>query len=254
MEENNTFLIHLNDYNDLHTIDFKLPVIILAESGGTYNFDVFWGDGNNNTITSWNQPQILHTYASPGDYTVSITGTVTGWRFNNGGGNGIDKSKILNISQWGPLNLGNANGYFYGCNNLSLSLTTGTLDLNGTKDMSYAFAGCSGLTTAPTMNSWNFSGVTATTKMFSGATLFNENIGSWNTSNVKDMSYMFYFARAFNNQSNSSIGLWNVSNVRNMGSLFEEARLFNQSIDSWERTTPDVSTLLNVNIISILSS
>ena len=50
MEENNTFLIHLNDYNDLHTIDFKLPVIILAESGGT---KTDWRIKSKNQITAF---------------------------------------------------------------------------------------------------------------------------------------------------------------------------------------------------------
>jgi surface protein len=224
-----------SNYNQI-----KLPL----ESGGTYNFDVFWGDGGNNTITSWNQPEILHTYTNPGDYTVSITGTVIGWRFNNGGGNGIDKSKILNVHQWGPLNLGKTNSYFYGCDKLNLGLVTDILDLSGTTDMTNAFTNCATLTTVANMGSWNFSGVTATTKMFTGSTLFNENIGGWDTSNVKDMSYMFYSALTFNNQSSSSIGLWDVSNVIDMSDMFNNAIAFNQNLSSW-----DMSNVISTNRI-----
>ena len=35
-------------------------------------------------------------------------------------------------------------------------------------------------------------------EMFSGATVFNQNIGSWNVSGVEDMSEMFEGATAFN--------------------------------------------------------
>ena len=66
-------------------------VELALESGGTYNFDVYWGDGTNNTITSWNQAQVTHTYDSQGEYTINIKGTIVGWSFNDGG----DKEKLL---------------------------------------------------------------------------------------------------------------------------------------------------------------
>lgn len=52
----------------------KLPLIDV----GTYNFVVNWGDGNQDTITSWNQAETTHTYTSTGDYVITITGVLTG--------------------------------------------------------------------------------------------------------------------------------------------------------------------------------
>ena len=76
----------------------RLPL----ESGGTYNFDVDWesDDKVDETITAWDQA--IHTYASAGTYTITISfpnksSRLSGWRFNYGG----DRLKILNISQWG---------------------------------------------------------------------------------------------------------------------------------------------------------
>lgn len=45
----------------------QLPLNVL----GTYNFFIDWGDGTQNIITSWNQPEILHTYATGGVYTIT---------------------------------------------------------------------------------------------------------------------------------------------------------------------------------------
>jgi hypothetical protein len=53
------------------------------ELGGVYNFEVNWGDGNSTIINNWNDPNINHTYSSSGNYTINITGTIKGWRFNN---------------------------------------------------------------------------------------------------------------------------------------------------------------------------
>jgi hypothetical protein len=68
----------------------RLPL----ESSGTYNFKVDWGDGSASTITTWNDVNTIHTYAAAGTYTLTIVGTITGFRFNNSG----DREKIINIS------------------------------------------------------------------------------------------------------------------------------------------------------------
>jgi len=151
----------------------KLPL----ESSGTYNFNITWGDGNNSTITSWNQSEVTHTYSTQGEYTLKINGTIVGFRFNNGG----DARKILNIESWGPLRVGNNGGYFYGAINLKFN-GTDTLNLTGTTNL---------------------------THMFHLALLFNGDISNWDTSQVIDMGSMFYNATSFN----QNISMWCVTNV-----------------------------------------
>src|SRR5262249_46334986 len=146
---------------------------------GTYNFTAQWGDGNQSTITAYNQAAVTHTYASAGTYTVTITGTIKGFQFSGSG----DGPKLLNISGWGPLNLGNGGNYFSGASNLTITATD-NLDLTGTTTLTYAFNNCASLTTVPSMNSWNTSAVTDMSYMFYGTSLFNQNIGSWDTSSV----------------------------------------------------------------------
>ena len=224
---------------------FTLPIY----NGGTYDFLVHWGDGSTDNITAFDDAAVTHTYAAADTYEINITGTITGWRFNNAG----DKTLINDVKNWGPLRLGNLNGYFNGCTNLTVSATD-ILDLTGTIDLSAAFYSCSSLTTVPSMNSWNTAAVTnmnymfqsATafnqdigswntaavtnmSSMFQSATAFNQNIGSWNTAAVTDMSYMFYGVSAFN----QNIGSWNTAAVTNMSSMFLGATAFNQNIGSW---------------------
>ncbi len=198
-------------------------ITLPLEASGNYNFTVDWGDGNSLTLTDWNDAGKTHTYPAPGTYTVTITGTLTGFRFNNG----ADRRKLLNISQWGPLRLGNSSGYFFGASNLTITATD-VLDLTGTTDLGNAFTNCTSLTTVPSMNEWNTSAVTTMRLLFAGATVFNQNIGSWNTAAVTDMSYLFD-GTAFN----QDIGDWNTANVTDMSYMFNSTASFNQDIGNW---------------------
>jgi len=174
---------------------FKLP---LTTSSGL-NIVVDWGDATTSTITNHLDAAVTHTYASAGTYSISITGTLPGWQYNNTG----DRLKILNISSWGILNI-TTNVAFYGCTNL-----------------------ISNATDAPTITTTDLS------QTFRSCTNFNGNIGSWNVSAVNNLTFMFFTATAFNNGGSSSIGTWNTSAVTNMTGVFVSASAFNQNISSW---------------------
>jgi uncharacterized repeat protein (TIGR02543 family) len=195
------------------------------ESTGDYDFIVYWGDGSNDTITSWNAAETTHTYASAGVYEVIIGGTIKGFRFGNGG----DMLKLIEISQWGSLNFGNGGWIFFGAENLTITATD-IPDLTGITNFDAMFRSCRSITTVPGMNSWDVSNVTHMGGMFFGAEAFNQNIGTWDVSNVTDMYWMFENAIAFN----QDIGAWDVSNVTDMGGMFLYAEAFNQDIGSWD--------------------
>ncbi|PLW79406.1 hypothetical protein C0585_07935 [Candidatus Woesearchaeota archaeon] len=217
------------------------------ESDGNYNFTIDWGDGNLGEVTSWNDVDKNHTYSIPGEYEILIDGTIQGFRFDHGG----DKLKLLDISQWGTLNLGNNGGYFSGCSNLDISATD-TLDLTGTTTFYDIFYDCEVLST-PNFNNWDTSNVTNMDNAFLFAFRFNGNISDWNTSNVVSMNTMFYDADRFNqdisgwdvsnvidmgymlgsDSFNQDISGWDVSSVQDMSSMFREANLFNQNLSSW---------------------
>lgn len=73
---------------------FELPLVL----EGTYNFTVDWGDGNQDTITAWDDPAKEHEYAVDQNYTVKITGTCIGWRQTTSG-----TGPIQQIVRWGVL-------------------------------------------------------------------------------------------------------------------------------------------------------
>jgi surface protein len=227
---------------------FKLP---LTTSTGL-NAVVDWGDSTTDTITVYNAAEVTHTYASSGTYTISITGTLPGFRFINAG----DKLKIINISSWGVLNI-TTDSAFRGCTNLTCSATDaptitsttmlstfractnfngniGNWDVSAVTNMTTMFVDATAFNNggSSSIGNWDVSAVINMSSMFSFSG-FNQNIGSWNTGAVTNISSMFQSATAFNNGGSSSIENWNTSLVTNMSSMFRSATAFDQNIGAW---------------------
>jgi surface protein len=226
-------------------------------SGGVYNFIVDWGDGNTDTITTWNQAEVTHTYSSAGSYIIQIDGVCKGFEFDGAG----DNLKILSVTSWGDFELiGNNGKQFRGCTNLDLTSVSDVLNFGNCTNCDYMFEAyafgtinninswdVSNVTSMTFMfynsafnqslNSWDVNSVTNMSNMFESATSFNGNITSWDVSSVITMNNMFFNASAFN----QNIGLWNTSNVTNMVNMFSGASAFNQNIGAW-----DVSSVTNM--------
>jgi surface protein len=221
----------------------SLPLI----SSGTYDFVIDWGDSTSDRITSWDQAEATHTYSVGGAYTIKISGTFDGFRFNNT----LDRLKLTDVSVWGDFRIGNLSGQFYGASNFTCSATD-TLDLSGVTslastfrdatlfngvldscdtssvtDMSSTFRDSAAFNQA--LNSWVTSAVTTMVNMFNGAVAFNQDLNSWVTSAVTNMGSMFLDAIAFN----GNITSWNTGLVTGMGSMFYGATAFNQDLNGW---------------------
>ena len=69
-------------------------ITIPTFTGETYDYTVDWGDG---IVESGQTGNATHSYATAGEYDVSITGTFPRIYFNDTG----DKTKILEVKQWG---------------------------------------------------------------------------------------------------------------------------------------------------------
>lgn len=80
------------------------------------------------------------------------------------------------------------------------------------------------------IETWDVSNVRDMSYMFCFARNFNEDLSAWNVSKVESMRGMFQFASSFN----KDISLWNVSSVRNMSSMFYDAAAFSQNLDKWD--------------------
>ena len=138
------------------------------EASTSYNFTVDWGDGTRQTITSYDDPNAVHTYDSQGEKIISIIGHLQGFNFSK---NSTSKDILTDISAWGDVLIGNEGGYFYACNQLSTFTASDAPDLSET---------------------------TRLDSCFFKAKLFNGELNSWDVSNITNMSKMFLDANSFN--------------------------------------------------------
>lgn len=223
--------------------------ITIPTTGVGYDYNVDWGDGN----VSLNQTgDVVHTYAVPGVYTVSITGDFPRIHF----GESIfptmtDAEKILTIEQWGNNAWETMDGAFRNCTNLvanyvdipdfsrvtsfsqaflnnrNFNGSTTNWDVSNVTDFQFTFSGATIFN--QDLSTWNVSDGVNFRGMFQGATNFNQDISGWNVSNATNMRVMFNNAAVFN----QNIGIWNVSNVTDMNGMFRGASNFNQDIGNW---------------------
>jgi surface protein len=200
---------------------------------GTYVGSINWGDGTSSINSYTNR---THTYATPGNYTITITGLVLGWGYNPVPAPW--RTQIIEIRQWGDsLRLSNTGAQFQGCSNLVFT-TTDELNVSCLSNFNFMFEDCSSFTGMYGIESWNTSNARSMRNTFSNAILFNRNINNWDVSKVSSMNSTFYKARSFNQPLNN----WNVSGVTNMSSMFAQAESFNQNINNW-----NVSRLTDTN-------
>jgi len=191
--------------------------------GETYNYTVDWGDGNSDVGVTGD---ITHTYAVPGTYTVSIAGDFPRIYFN--GSTQINKSRIIDINQWGGNSWTSMRFAFNGCINMDVSALD-TPNLFNLTSLEGMFRGCKNLVGSSAFINWNTSSVVNMRAMFNNTENFNQDIGDWDVSNVTNMSGMFQTNFGFN----QDIGRWDVSKVIDMSAMFNFS-IFNQDIGDWD--------------------
>lgn len=248
---------------------FRLPLV----NGALYDFQVDWGDGNEEVIKSWDGESIIHTYDNPGVYNVTLKGVFEHFKFCVGPSSG-EFLKILDVKQWGPNKWKSMESMFQNCQYLKISAEDAPdlseakslqnmffrartfnsniahWDVSNIEDMSALFQDAHAFNSP--LSKWNTSKVRNMNRMFMDAYSFNQPIGSWNASQVRDTSYMFRMAHSFNqpltwdtsqvtdmtSMFSSAGGFnqplnWNTSRVTKMVSMFENNRSFNQDLSSW---------------------
>ncbi len=204
--------------------DNPLSITLPLVENGQYDFMVSWGDGTTDHIVKWDASERTHVYEKKGTYKIEITGTISGWSFNNQG----DKYKLQKISEWGPLAFGKTEGQFFGCHYLEISALDAP-DLSQTVSLKNAFRDCLSLKKLSDDEIWDTSRITDMSYAFFNCVGFTQGIKGWNTSKVTTMAHMFEQAQAYN----EDIGLWDVSHVTDMTALFRKAYLFNGDIEKW---------------------
>jgi len=188
----NEFDWEINDGGD--TGEYRASTLFTINTPGEFSFKVYgaqyfvidWGEGDGFEDSYSGDKLLSNTYDSSGEYTVQIVGYVERISFY-GDGDGTPE-RLLDFST--PVSEG----------------------IYGIKSSSEMFRGAENITSFTAENFFDdISGnVTDMSKMFKGASSFNQDIGSWNTSNVIYMSEMFKEAANFD----QDISGWNVENVR----------------------------------------
>jgi len=199
--------------------------ITIPTSGGSYNYDISTSDGQTFTGVSGNQ---AITFATAGDYDVSISGDFPRIRINDG----VDKDKIIDIKQWGNIVWSNFGSAFFGCSNLTGSFTDAP-NLANVTSFDNSFRNCSSFST--NLSSWDVSNVTSFNSAFLifGATAPStpvSGLGSWDMSSATNISAMLRNQTNYNEDLSS----WNVSNVTNMSNTFFGATSFDQNLSAWD--------------------
>lgn len=249
-----TFSINLNDVDETPPsfitkwdvtssfLTVHLPIYSSSPDDHTeYDFEVDWGDGTIQQVTSFDDPDAIHTYASAGLKTVTITGTLKGFNFS------MTKTSdhlFVDVEQWGNVILGNGILHFSGCSNLTGFSATDAPDLSETSSCSGMFAGL--IFFDSDLSKWDVSNVTNMSFMFTSTFKFNSDLSNWDVSNVTDMSFMFAASSSFN----QDISGWDVSKVTTMNNMFSNANSFNQNLSNW--ATDNVVSCNNFDTSSAL--
>jgi len=218
--------------------------ITIPTTGTGYFYDVNWGDGMTDTGVTGD---ITHTYATPGTYTVSISGAFPRIYFNAGSFlPDKDSKKLLTVEQWGDVAWTSMRSAFSGCEFLRINAVDAP-DLSNVTDMNRMFYYAESLN--DDINHWDVSNVTDMSELFRDADTFNQPLNAWDVSNVDNMHRMFSFARDFNQDirfvaggANTGGDAWNTSKVLDMSSMFGGSVAFNQPIGNW-----NVNNVTNMN-------
>jgi hypothetical protein len=167
---------------------------------GTVDVDIDWGDESGLQHVGA-AGGVVKTYASEGEYTVTITVTLTEFADQATDPNThiANMAKLVSVTSFGDLGLTKIN-----------------------------LKGCLNLTNVP--NSIPTS-ITNIDRLFLACEIFNSpNVSSWDTSNINSMAQTFRRSYAFDQPLNS----WDVSNVTAFLFMFQDASIFNQDLDGWE--------------------
>jgi len=119
-----------------------LPLV----STESYYFTVYWGDGSHSVVTSWDDSGATHTYATNGNYQVTIVGTLPALKFEGSS----SATKLKSIDQWGSGIWRSMSGAFAGCSNL-ISIASGG-NFSSVTNFDHAWSFCSSLTSFPALN------------------------------------------------------------------------------------------------------
>jgi len=241
-----------------------------TRNGGSYNFEVSWGDGKFDIVTAWDAPERVHTYAVDGDYRVEVRGLFTHLYQNPGWPEGEGQPRWLEVIQLGRCGWQNFdNGFFNlrymtkfvsGSTDTSLvtsaidmfadCITLSTPDLTGWEtgnlvSVEQMFGRCVAMVTAPLMSDWIVPKLQDAKLMFTGcdAMINAPDISNWDTGNLTITRNMFGNCTAMT--ETPDVSRWDTSSLTNCVSMFLEC--------SAMKDAPDVSRWNTTKLLESVS-
>ena len=245
-----------------------------------HDFTVDWGDSSSSEVTSWDDPDRTHTYATAGTYTVTISGKLEKFSFAGVG----DKDKLLEVIDFGATGVKSMWESFEGASNLHSFAGGKTPQLHLAAE---AFESTPSLT-ALDFSTWDTSNVTnfarflknadglvnidvspldtsaalTMTEMFSDMDKIESlDLSSFNTSNVTSMKLMFDFddgGLELTALTSLDISSFDFSNVQDMSWMFHEARTLanlvmpasinSSNVTTMQRTFEELETLTALDL------
>ena len=212
---------------------FTIP----CENYGTFNATVDWGDGSSSTVTTYNDSNLAHTYASAGDHSISISGTFPNIKFGN---NSTNAGKVITVTNLGTVGWQSFLNAFKSCGNMT-SFNVGVTDTSSVTNMYGMFYGCHLVTTLDLSN-FDTSSVTDMGFMFVMISLTTLDVSSFDTSSVTNMHRMFHACRDLTTLDLSN---FDTSSVTDMSYMFNE-NLDLTSLDVSNFNTSSVTTMSNM--------
>ena len=208
--------------------EFTLPWI------GTYDID--WGDGTKEkNVTDYQ----THTYNTSGTYEVKVKAIAGRISFANS----VDKSKVIDIKNWGTCAWTSMSSAFYGCNSLTVVSASDTPNLSSVSSFYFAFSQCSSLTSMDVSN-WDVSNVSTMEFAFRSSPITTLDVSNWNTQSLTNAAYIFQ-----NAIFNPDVSNWNMSNVTTIRYMLRNADSFDRSLANW-----DISNITNMSDLLILAT
>lgn len=195
--------------------------------GTTPNATIDWGDGLwSKAYAGANQ----HRYAVPGEYTVTVEGTVAGF----GSMSTTTADCITEVAHFGEdMGMTTLASMFAGMANVQ-SVSSPPASVTDLSRMFY---------NNKTFNDdlkWDVTHVKTMKEMFRQTDAFNGDISTWRPRNVTDMSSMFLLAKAFNGDLRG----WETQSVENFTGMFQSAALFTSDLSGWN--TGAATSMMNM--------
>jgi surface protein len=224
--KNNGSMVIVIDTDYSSDLTMSLPLMKGAD------LQIDWGDGTLQDVSSAGVVEHTYVESSTGEKVIRLNGslkTFGDWTQSYDGA-----KMIKSIFRWGDLGITEFKSAFKGASNLTSvpnSLPTEVTTIQGMFTDATSFNDAN-------ISSWDVSNVTRMSRLFRGASSFNQDISDWDVSNVTGFGLTFLDASSFN----QDITEWDVSSATHMNEMFRNATDFDQDLSAW-----DVSSVTNMS-------